>query len=125
MAFHWSSRHGGCLGVQEAAAVPRYVDDGLPYGGPAEWPTALEGSARAFSGVDYAALGAAVRPQFEDDQTIASARTRAIVVIHRVSYAPEAALLCVGEVGCWALHSEGSSVDCGTHLQLCGYAYVH
>ena len=65
--------------------VPRYVDDGQSHGGPAEWPTALEGSASAFPGVDYAALGAAVRSQFEDAQTIASARTRAIVVIHRVS----------------------------------------
>ena len=89
----YGSSYGGCVGMQEAAIVPRYVDDGRPYGGPAEWPTALEGSAGAFPGVDYAALAAAVRPQFEDDQTIATARTRAIIVIHRVSCEPEAVLL--------------------------------
>ena len=92
--------------------VLRYIDDGQPYGGPAEWPTALQGSAGAFPGVDYAALAAAVRPQFEDAGVIASARTRAIVVIHRVSYGPEDVLLCVAEVCCWALGNEASSVGC-------------
>lgn len=70
---------------QEPLVTPRYVDDGRPSGGPADWPTAFTGSEDALSGVDYGRLAAAVAPQFEDTQTIADARTRAIVVVHQVS----------------------------------------
>lgn len=102
--------HSGCAGAQEPTVVPHYADDGQPYGGPAEWPTALEGSAGAFPGVDYAALGAAVLPQFEDAETIASSRTRAIVVIHRVSYESEEVLLGAREAELLGLHTEARRV---------------
>jgi hypothetical protein len=73
--------------VQAPPVVPRYVPDGLPPAPPAAWPTALQGSAEALPGVNYAQLAAAVAPQFDDPQTVADAQTRAIVVIHRVRHA--------------------------------------
>ena len=74
----------GAPRVQAPPVVPRYVPDGRPPAPPAAWPTALQGSAEALPGVDYAQLAAAVAPQFDDPRTVADARTRALVVIHRV-----------------------------------------
>lgn len=67
---------------------PVYVDNGQPWRS-SDWPEALNGTASAFSGVNYAQLAAALAPYFDHPEVAGSTAnetaTRAVLVAYQVS----------------------------------------